>query len=135
MSMFNSWTIMGRLLADPELKTVPSGDVVLNGAVMIHEPYKNPKTGEVGERSMKVQFEQWGEDAIRTSGLVGVGDQIIVSGRLRREDWVNRDGLPQVTLRIKADKVSLERKRIVRDYTPDDAPVRNPDDVYAGAPF
>lgn len=131
MSKYNNWTIMGRLLADPELRTVPSGDVVLNGAVMIHEPFLNPKTGESGERELKVQFEQWGEPAVRTSGLVGVGDQVIVSGRLRPEQWVDKNGMPRTTLRIKADNVSLERKRTVREYTGDGATVANPDEVTA----
>jgi single-strand DNA-binding protein len=135
MSIYNNWHIMGRLLANPELKTLPSGDVVLNGAVMIHEPYRNPKTNETGERELKVQFEQWGDAAVRTSNLVGVGDQVIVVGRLRPDNWVDSNGMPRTTLRIKADRVSLERPRAVREYTPDDAPVRNPDDVYAGAPF
>lgn len=135
MSKYNNWTIMGRLLADPELRTVPSGDVVLNGAVMIHEPFINPKTGESGERELKVQFEQWGEPAVRTSGLVGVGDQVIVSGRLRPEQWVDKNGMPRTTLRIKADSVSVERKRAVREYTPADAPVPDADVVYSGAPF
>lgn len=131
MSKYNNWTIMGRLLADPELRKVPSGDVVLNGAVMIHEPFRNPKTNETGERELKVQFEQWGEAALRTSQLVGVGDQVVVSGRLRPEQWVDKNGMPRTTLRIKADNVSLVRQRAVKEYTGDDAAVANPDEVTA----
>ena len=133
MSIHNHFQAMGRLLADPELKTLPSGDMVLNGAFMMHEPYRNPKTGETGERQQKFQFEQWGAAAENTANLVGVGDQIQVAGRLRVEEWVDRNGLPRYTLRVKADRVSLVRQRAVKEYTPEVAPVRNPDEVYADA--
>ena len=131
MSKHNNWTIMGRLLADPEVRTVATGDIVLNGVVNIHEPSFNPKTNEWEDKQLKVYFEQWNEAAVRTSELVGVGDQIVVSGRLRPQQWVDKNGMPRTTLRIKADNVSLERKRTVREYTGDDAAVANPDEVYA----
>lgn len=131
MSKYNNWTIMGRLFADPELRTVKTGDIVLNGVVNIHEPSFNPTTNTWEDKQLKVYFEQWNEAAVRTSELVGIGDQIVVSGRLRPENWVDNNGMPRTTLRIKADNVSLERKRKVREYTSDDAAVANPDEVTA----
>lgn len=88
----NKVQLIGYVGADPEIKTMQSGDKVAHLSIATSESWKDKATGE-----NKVNT-QWHRVTVWTQGLVGViekyvskGDRIYISGALETRSW-EQDG-------------------------------------------
>ena len=97
----NRVTLLGRLGADPEIKSVQNGDKVANLRVATSETWRDKNTGEKKERT------EWHQVVVWNSGLVGViekyvkkGSQVLVEGQLRTRKWQDKDGADRYSTEV-----------------------------------
>ena len=82
MSSVNKVTIIGNLGDDPDVRTMQSGDKVVNLSIATSEKWKQKDTGEYKERT------EWHRIVVFNKGLVNVcenylkkGSKVYVSGK------------------------------------------------------
>lgn len=100
-------TIVGNLTKDPELRYAPSGVAVAQFTVASTPRDKNRETGEYEDGTtlfVRVTcFRNMAENVVET--LVK-GTRVVVSGRLKREEWQDTDGNKREMLTVLADEVA-----------------------------
>ena len=101
MADYNLVVIVGRLSRDPELKYTPKGSAVARIGMAINRTWKS-ETGEQREEVTFVDVEAWGRQAETASQYLTRGRPVYIEGRLRVEEWTDRDGKPRHTLEVHA---------------------------------
>lgn len=88
MSSVNKVILIGNLGADPEIRTMQSGDRVANLSIATSESWKDKTTGEKKERT------EWHRVVIFNKGLVDIverflkkGSKIYIEGQLETRSW------------------------------------------------
>ena len=96
---FNKIIIVGNLGRDPELRYTPQGTAVCNFSVATSERKRNA-TGEEQEITTWFRVTMWGKQAENASKYLTKGRQVYIEGRLRVEEWTDRDGKNRYTLEV-----------------------------------
>jgi single-strand DNA-binding protein len=87
----NRITITGNLVADPTLRNTDLGTPVASATIANNEFY-NDGEGERQQVTTFVDVTVWGKPAENFSKLAKKGQEIVIEGRLRRNDWESEDG-------------------------------------------
>ena len=106
--MLNRVILMGRLVADPELKTTASGISVTSFRIAVDRSYV--KSGE--ER--KADFFDivcWRQTAEFVCRYFGKGSLIAVEGQLQSRTYQAKDGTNRYVVEVVADNVSFTGER------------------------
>jgi single-strand DNA-binding protein len=98
---FNKITIVGNLGKDPELRYTPQGTPVCSFTVATNERRKD-RAGEMQDATTWFRVTLWGRQAETASQYLTKGRPIYVEGRLRVEEWMDRDGKQRYTLEVHA---------------------------------
>ncbi len=96
---FNKITIVGNLGRDPELRYTPQGTAVCNISVATTEKRKD-KSGELQDITTWFRVTLWGKQGETASKYLQKGNPVYVEGRLRVEEWTDRDGNNRHTLEV-----------------------------------
>ena len=99
---FNQVTIGGRLTADPELKTTPSGISVTTFSVAVNRRFSGKNEGEPQADFFNVTA--WRAQADFVTKFFRKGSSICVCGRLQNRSW-KKDGQKHYATEIVADEV------------------------------
>lgn len=99
--MLNNITIMGRLTADPELKTTPNGKHVTSFDIAVERDTKGPDGEKYTDFFTVVA---WNQSAQSVNRYLGKGQSIIVKGSLQTRAWEDRNGQKR-----KAVEILMER--------------------------
>ena len=103
--MINKAILMGRLVADPELKQTASNISVCKFTIAINRPFV-PKDG--GERQSDfINIVVWRNTAEFVSRYFSKGKMIIVEGALRNNNYTDSNGVKRYTIEVHADNVSF----------------------------
>ena len=102
MSSVNKVTILGRLGADPETRSLGnSGGKVVNLRVATSENWKDKNTGEKQEKT------EWHQIVIFNEGLGGIaekylkkGSQVYLEGQLQTRSWEDQSGQKKYSTEI-----------------------------------
>lgn len=93
MSSVNKVTLLGNLVADPEVRRTNAGDPIVNMRLATGENWKDKKTGERKERS------EYHTVVIFNEGLCTIaerylkkGSKVYLEGQLQTRKWQDRDG-------------------------------------------
>lgn len=105
MSSFNSITLVGNLGRDPELRYTPNGTPVAQFSLATNEKFK--KQGEEVQVTTWFRVTVFGRQAETVSQYLTKGRQCFVLGRLRLEEWTDRDGKTRTTAEVTADQVKF----------------------------
>lgn len=97
----NSVILMGRLTADPELKTTSNGINYCRFTVAVDRPYK---TGEEKKTDF-INCVAWRNTAEFVSKWFEKGKMIAVQGSIQTGNYTNNDGVKVYTTDINVDKV------------------------------
>src|SRR5215510_2152514 len=89
---FNKITIVGYLGRDPELRYTPQGTAVCNFSVATTEKRRNAR-GETEEHTIWFRVTAWGRQAEVANEYLAKGRQVYVDGRLRLEEYTDREGI------------------------------------------
>src|SRR3989344_3434696 len=102
----NKVFILGRLTADPQLRSTPSGAAVANFSVATNRVW-NDKNGAKQE---SVEFHNvvvWGKQAEVASRFLKKGGLVLVEGRLQTRDWEDKTGQKRKTTEIIGERLQL----------------------------
>lgn len=97
----NKVTLIGNLGQDPDVKTMQSGDLIVNMSLATAESWKDKSSGERKERT------QWHRIVIFNQGLAKVaqnylkkGAKVYVEGQLETRKWTDKDGVEKYSTEI-----------------------------------
>ena len=96
---FNKVILVGNLGRDPELRYTPQGTPVCSFSMATNERRKD-KTGEMQDQVTWFRVTLWGRQAETASQYLTKGKPVYIEGRLRVEEWTDRDGKPRHTLEV-----------------------------------
>jgi single-strand DNA-binding protein len=98
---FNKVIIVGNLGRDPELRYTPQGTPVCSFTMATNERRKD-KVGEMQDVTTWFRITLWGRQAETASQYLTKGRPVYIEGRLRIEEWTDRDGKQRYTLEVHA---------------------------------
>jgi single-strand DNA-binding protein len=113
---FNKVILVGNLGRDPELRYTAQGTPVCSFSMATNERRKD-KTGEMQDVVTWFRVTLWGRQAETASQYLQKGRPVYIEGRLRVEEWTDRDGKPRHTLEVHATDMQFIGSRS------DEAPV------------
>lgn len=101
--------ILGNLTRTPELRQLPSDQVVCKFGLATSSFFKS-KTGEnSGQEVCFVDVNVWGAQAAVCKKVLDKGSTVLVEGRLRFESWSDQTGAKRSRHSIIADRVTFIR--------------------------
>ena len=119
---YNRCIFEGNLGKDAELRTMPSGDGVVNFSVGANESWKN-KDGEKQERCEWVNCTLFGKRGPALMQYLVKGSRVLVEGKLRTETY-DKDGEKRYATKLIIDDVVLLGDR--RGGDSEEKPGRSP---------
>jgi single-strand DNA-binding protein len=96
---FNKIILVGNLGRDPELRYTPQGTPVCSFSMATNERRKD-KSGEMQDQTTWFKVTLWGRQAETASQYLTKGRPVYIEGRLRVDEWTDRDGKPRYTLDV-----------------------------------
>ena len=96
---FNKVILVGNLGRDPELRYTPQGTPVCSFSMATNERRKD-KSGEMQDQTTWFRITLWGRQAETASQYLTKGRPVYIEGRLRVEEWTDRDGKARHTLEV-----------------------------------
>ncbi|MBQ2537574.1 MAG: single-stranded DNA-binding protein [Ruminococcus sp.] len=106
--MINRVVLMGRLVADPELKTTQSGTEVTSFRIAVERKYT--KSGEERQADF-FDVVAWKQTAEFICSYFGKGAMIAIDGRLQQRSYQTDDGSTRNVVEIVADLASFTGER------------------------
>ncbi|APT85716.1 single-stranded DNA-binding protein [Corynebacterium aquilae] len=99
-------TLVGNLVADPELRFTPSGTQVANFRIASTPRTYNAKTGEWEDgESMFLTCNVWRKAAENVAESLTKGMRVILTGRLRQRSYETREGERRSVFEVEVDEV------------------------------
>ena len=99
-------TVVGNLVADPELKYLPNGAAVANFRVASTPRNYDKNTNQwVDGDALFMACNVWRQAAENVANSLGKGDRVIVTGRLRQRSFENREGDKRTVIELEVDEV------------------------------
>lgn len=135
--MINNVTLVGRLVAPPELKKTPNNVSVLQGTLAVNRNFKN----ENGEREADfINCVIWRQQAENLANWAKKGAQIGVTGRIQTRSYDNQQGQRVYVTEVVAEQFQLlesrnsqgqsqGQQRQAQQQTPDFSRNTNPLDI------
>lgn len=102
--MLNRVILMGRLVADPELKTTQSGISVTSFRIAVERSYT--KAGEERQTDF-INIVCWRNTAEFVCKYFPKGSLIALEGQLQTRTYQDKDGTTRYMVEVLADKVSF----------------------------
>jgi len=99
---FNKIILVGNLGRDPELRYTPQGTPVCSFSLATNERRKDKTTGENNDLTTWFRVTLWGRQAEVASQYLTRGKSVYIEGRLRVEEYTDRDGKPRHSLEVNA---------------------------------
>ena len=106
MASFNKIIIVGHLGRDQETRYTPQGTAVSNFSLATSERRKD-KSGEQQDITTWFRVSLWGKQAENIGQYLLKGRQVYVEGRLRTEEYTDREGNKRMSLEVSATDVQL----------------------------
>ena len=101
--MLNHIDIMGRLTADPQLKTTQNGVSYASFTIACDRDFGDKKADFI-------RVKAWRQTADFVGKYFRKGQMAVVSGRLQSEDWTDKDGNKAKLIEIQAEHVYFGSK-------------------------
>lgn len=98
---FNKIILVGNLGKDPELRYTPQGTAVCSFTLATNERRRD-KSGEHQDVTTWFRVTLWGNQAETASKYLAKGRPVYIEGRLRVEEWTDRDNNNRFTLEVNA---------------------------------
>lgn len=102
--MINNITLMGRLVADPELRTTTTGLSVARFRIAVDRAYA--KSGEERQTDY-INIVAWRQSADFVCRYFKKGQMIALTGSLQSNNYEDRDGNKRTSYEVVADRISF----------------------------
>jgi single-strand DNA-binding protein len=106
---FNQAIVIGRVTANPELRSTPSGQSVAQLGVATNRTW----TDKNGQKQEQVEFHNvvlWGRQAETAVQFLQKGSGVLISGRLQTRSWQDKNGIERRTTEIICEHLQLGAK-------------------------
>lgn len=107
LGYLNTVFIMGRLVADPELRYTQKGSPVCDFRVAATRRWKNKETGEFQEETLFISVVAWRHQAELVNEHLKKGSAVLIEGRLRSRQWETQQGDKRSTIEIVANRIQF----------------------------
>ena len=104
MASFNKVILIGNMVADPELKSTPSGVNVCSFRIAVGRRFV--KAGEQPQTDF-IDIVAWRAQAEFIAKYFNKGKQILVCGSIQSRNWEDKEGKKRITIEVIADEVSF----------------------------
>ncbi len=111
---------MGNLTRDPQLKQTPNNMSVAEIGLACNRKFKS-KEGEMREEVTYVDCEAWGRTAETMAKYLTKGKPVFVEGRLKLDQWQDKDGNNRSKLRVVIESFQFIDSRGGQSSTPPQA--------------
>ena len=102
----NKVFIMGRLTADPEVRTTPMGDRVTTLSIATNRVW-NDKSGGKKESTEFHNVVLWGRQADVAGQFLIKGSVVFIEGRLQTRSWQAKDGTTRRVTEVIGERMQL----------------------------
>lgn len=102
----NKVIIVGRVTADPQLRTTPGGQSVTTLGVATNRTW----TDKNGAKQEEAEFHNvviWGRQAEVATQFLTKGATVLIEGRLRTRSWTDKQGAQKRTTEIMSERMQL----------------------------
>eukprot|EP01136_Pigoraptor_vietnamica_P005937 Opistho-1_new@38258 len=106
MAGVNKVILLGRLGSDPEVRSLPSGSKVTTFSIATSEAYNN-KDGQRVEQTEWHRIELWDNLANIAEQYLHKGDSVYVEGKIRTEEYTDKDNIVRKTVKIRGTSMTL----------------------------
>ncbi len=120
MPSYNKVLLMGNLTRDPQLKQTPNNMSVAEIGLACNRKFKS-KEGEMREEVTYVDCEAWGRTAETMAKYLTKGKPVFVEGRLKLDQWQDKDGNNRSKLRVVIESFQFIDSRGGQSSTPPEA--------------
>lgn len=103
---FNKIIVVGNLGRDPELRYTPQGSAVCNFSMATSEKRRD-KAGDLQDITTWFRVTLWSKQAELASKYLTKGSSVYIEGRLRVEEWTDKDGKARFTLEVNATEMQF----------------------------
>ena len=111
-------TVVGNLVADPELRYTPSGSAVANFRVAYTPRRYDSQSGQwVDGEALFLTCNVWRQAAENVANSLTKGDRVIVNGRLRQRSFETREGEKRTVFEVEVDEVGPSLKYATSQVT------------------
>jgi single-strand DNA-binding protein len=130
---FNRIILVGNLGRDPELRYTPQGTPVCSFTLATNERRKD-KAGEMQDQTTWFRVTLWGRQAETASQYLTKGRPVYIEGRLRVEEWTDRDGKPRHTIEVHATDMQFIGGQRSEEVHLEKAPSGEPASAHSSEP-
>ena len=102
----NKVFVLGRLTADPQLRTTTSGQSVTSFSVATNRVWTD-KSGAKQESTEFHNIVVWGRQAEIASQFLTKGSVVLIEGRLQTRSWTDKQGQQRKTTEIISERLQL----------------------------
>jgi single-strand DNA-binding protein len=121
---YNKATIIGNVVADPEVRTTPSGTTVCSLRVATNRVW----TDKSGAKQQKPEFHNvvlWQRLAEIASQYLKKGNMVMIEGRIETRSWEDQSGTKKYRTEIIAENMQLGPKGIGNTEDRESRPTQN----------
>lgn len=105
----NSVNLIGRLVAEPELRYTPNGAAVANFRIAVNNSGAFISQDE-GYEAGFFNVVAWSKTAENIANYCGKGREVAVQGRLSQRSWDGEDDVRHYTIEVIAERVDFLRE-------------------------
>lgn len=110
--MINKIILMGRLTADPEIKTTSSGISFCRFTVAVNRNYKSADGNQTADF---ISVQTWRQSAEFVSKYFKKGSMIIVDGTIQNNNYTDQNGTKHYGHIVNAERVSFGESKNISD--------------------
>ena len=106
----NKAILIGRLVANPEMRSTPSGQNVCSFRIATNRVWTDQKTGQKQKKTEYHNIVLWRRLAEIASQYLTKGALVLIEGRLQTRSWQDKSGNQRFRTEIVAERMQLGPK-------------------------
>jgi single-strand binding protein len=107
MAGVNRVIIIGHLGNDPEIRTMPNGEMIANISVATSESWTDKNSGEKKTQTEWHRIVLYRRLAEIAGQYLKTGSQVYIEGRLKTRKWQDSNGQDRYTTEIQGDNLQM----------------------------
>ena len=107
MAGINKVIIVGNLGNDPEIRTMPNGEMIANISVATSESWTDKNSGEKKTQTEWHRIVLYRRLAEIAGQYLKTGSQVYIEGRLKTRKWQDNNGQDRYTTEIQGDNLQM----------------------------
>lgn len=129
LGYLNSVYLIGRLVADPELRYTQKGAPVCSFRIATTRRFKNRESGETHEETLFVTIVAWRRQAELVNDFLKKGSAVLIEGRLRSRQWETENKEKRSVIEVVAHRIQFLDALEPESETGGNAPVEVVDEI------